>query len=1166
MVHEYKRVCQEVSLSPLYEGLQEKFPTSSIDELYTETKVVRLDSNGETELSTWNDIFVDGDKTNRTILVKGETGVGKSTWCLQLLNAWCKSHDQNASRKRTCPSCFCCVCSCCNNSMDTDGFVADDTAMLDIQKAVAQFDFLFFIPLRYVDSQSSLIDIVFSTTLERFSHFSDIFIQIMSEFSHKVLFLLDGLDEFAFSLDFSGLNQSTVIITTRPWKYDAVCSSPTGIKADLVLTLKGLKGNGVQELIEKVIRVSDPTTVSNDAFIVESDKCFNQIKSAGLGDAVKIPLILIFMVQCWIENKKSLSPSFTYNILNLLNLFLLRGDEKLSDGDTAVTYNIKKMKWRSKNSIIPNILDEDMLSELEGLLLQLGMVAFEGLVSHATSVTLVYTEKQLLCYLTPDDLEICFKLGLLSRSKSFTTLLHRKKLYVSFYHKLIQEFFAALYIVSSDKALSQCVKTLTSPQDAIQMDNIMLFMCGLNPTFGARLASHVVDICCQDISIRDFRNAHEQHRPNEYLEKFTLLFLKCQKEIKESRNSDVKLRISDIVLYNTFDDLLPDLVQQSMHHLRSLCLYHISISWSVFTKLCKSIADAVLLQKLEVIVSEVSTTDGEDVWGTGLDISGHDHLKVLTVRASCNNCTRGITVGNNDRLEHVVCIGLRMPTSSWNSFFSSLGFQSLITLKLQLLDIRDSCIDLRNSTRLESLTLDSVQVLEITLGHASKLADLVMYNVTMPRLSWNRFFETVYSGNMRNLALWNINTDKARLVLETITHIDHFEARNVDVSELKFCNNVEVQNVSLYKVSMTQKAWNDLFGSLCSQNMHHLKLAALELDEAVLNLDNVLRLENLQIADVRLSGMKLQPQTDIHNLNLKSVIMPQSSWHNMFKSVRLETIHCLVLSNLHIGECIINLESSSQLTSVRLLDVHVLEVKLGNNKKMEEIEFLRVTMPPMSWKNFCLSLASLNIHRLSLEYLDCDEAIIRLTNSKRLDYLKLMSVKVFDVIFGDNVAPKYIWLKRMTMPNMSWNNFFTALQTERLCSLTISEVNTHDIVINLMNCTTLEALEIRHCSFAKIEFAKQAALQELELESVTMPPLSWSQFFERLPSKNVSEMTLKNLEIGKAIINIPSTTKLHRLNVENVAMSKKCYKRILAMQSKVTCIGSVTVNGKLIHR
>ena len=190
---------------------------------------------------------------NKTIFVKGEAGVGKSTWCMQLVNAWCKAHRKNSndpSKETSEP-----IQNVHKEMEDVMSSEPIQRVHKEMEDVMSQFEYLIFVQLRNVKGHTSVKDLIFSSTLERLTVHEATFRKIIEKCSEQVLIILDGLDEYIKILDYKGLNKCTVISTTRPLKYDIICSKSPHLKFDLLLEMKGLNSDGVGELSKKVIKI-----------------------------------------------------------------------------------------------------------------------------------------------------------------------------------------------------------------------------------------------------------------------------------------------------------------------------------------------------------------------------------------------------------------------------------------------------------------------------------------------------------------------------------------------------------------------------------------------------------------------------------------------------------------------------------------------------------------------------------------------------------------------------------------------------------------------------------------------------------------------------------------------------------------------------------------------
>ena len=79
LLEEYRRIHFKVSLSPIYEGLNDDVLQVPVEELFTDVTIVRLDKKKEIALTSYKEMIQTKGTRNKTIFMKGEAGVGKST-------------------------------------------------------------------------------------------------------------------------------------------------------------------------------------------------------------------------------------------------------------------------------------------------------------------------------------------------------------------------------------------------------------------------------------------------------------------------------------------------------------------------------------------------------------------------------------------------------------------------------------------------------------------------------------------------------------------------------------------------------------------------------------------------------------------------------------------------------------------------------------------------------------------------------------------------------------------------------------------------------------------------------------------------------------------------------------------------------------------------------
>ena len=907
LLEEYRRIHFKVSLSPIYEGLNDDVLQVPVEELYTDVTIVRPDKKKEVALTSYKEMIQTKGTRNKTIFMKGEAGVGKSTWCMQLVNAWCKAH--------------------CKNSNDPSKETSEPIQSVhkEMEDVMSQFEYLIFVQLRYVEGHTSILDLIFSSTLERLTVHEATFRKIIEKCSEEVLIILDGLDEYDKILDYKGLNKCTVISTTRPWKYDIVCRKSPKLKVDLLLKLKGLNSDGVAKLSKKVIKILTGAfgadTQAEDGvndFDEQASECVKRFKLVGLSESVKIPLILIFMVECWFENEKQLSPSLTCNLISLLKIILQRGKQKLSESDKTA-YKTLKSTWCREGEIPACFGEDTKISKHYGLLLQLSHLAYQGLSSKSKELSLVFKEKQLNQYFKQGETDVCYKFGLLSKSKMSTSLTGPINVSVSFYHKLVQEFFAALWIITKTDAFETEKETLTSIDKVLEMKNVILFVCGLQPSLGTKLTEHFADMCNNDPVVVKHRSLVINSR---HMDRFTKLIRKCKEEVSHGPDPEAELYISDVLMFlGKIDDTMSVILQHSTRFLQSLELDIYEITVDNWCKLLECIGEAELLQQIVICLTTViSSANDRKMKDVELDLSNHQSLRRVTFFDRVPNDT------------------------PWLPLFAGLSGATNIT-EFTAGDIGPECIDyllgaIPKLERLEKLALINVQIDNKTLILSNpKLKVLICCQL--------EFIDgCIYLGNIKHLE--RVYLDKLQMrtkcwealfdFLQTQPDLQIIELAYLDIGEavVKLRNNRKIQRLVIRGVKMSQKT--DLSNIL---SLEVLELVSIEVEDAMLKLENNKGLERVNLTDVRMSkkswdyffgaisafpnlsslslerlkvghvDFNLSKNDKLQELRIDSVESSQESWIKLFDSIEgLPRLSKLTLMNCNIGTSMIKLPKS----------------------------------------------------------------------------------------------------------------------------------------------------------------------------------------------------------------------------------------------------------------
>ena len=253
------------------------------------------------------------------------------------------------------------------------------------------------------------------------------------------------------------------------------------------------------------------------------------VKDSRLESLVHIPMILVNACYFWYEqnietgapwttngkydNIESLQGSMTLFQLSLLETLIKQASEKydfLSHIDFSFSSNVPQTLF-SFGRVLHHI--GDILPACE--------LAFKGL---SKETQIVFKNGQLERNIEKDItpiLETAFKIGCITQSKT-PGRFHQQNVSISFYHKTVQEFLAALYITCVDTdTLEEFCNILSNLDIVLEHSGLILFVMGLAPTIGSRMSKHVCDVADNDPRVKD-------HRANFQKSKIVKMLFKTQ--------------------------------------------------------------------------------------------------------------------------------------------------------------------------------------------------------------------------------------------------------------------------------------------------------------------------------------------------------------------------------------------------------------------------------------------------------------------------------------------------------------------------------------------------------------------------------------------------------------------------------------------------------------
>ncbi|XP_045161261.2 uncharacterized protein LOC123526254 [Mercenaria mercenaria] len=546
----YRKYHSKIPVSPLVEEYDVPMTDFYVQPPLTSIDVDRRFGQKRTELSrrapilSYRDLFVRSDsEMYKDIYVTAKAGVGKTSFAKSVCMTWCQAHRPNKAFEKR--------------------FRADDVVIMK------QFSFLFFVSLRDIDTTicdlDSMIERSLLSSLARCSRYTrDLLEDILND--RTSLVILDGLDEWSHPtscargfgvqemLHIPARDRCTVLTTTRPWKLAVVKLHSSQI--DRHIEINELDESSSQELTNNAVTVLNRQSVPDESKTVED---FEKETSTLKLDYVRyIPYILLQMICLWFDGK-SIGRSRREIYTNIMALTLSRGLLKLEKKGLAP-------RSRQQNSAstleLPTWLQSnDIFRSHWDVLLGLAKLAFEKLFSLKKETALVFDESDVLSSISEEILRFCLEIGLLSQNKYYGSVSERRST-LSFQHKSIQEYFAALHIqfFSDDPETRDRIrKVCNTVPDILDMSNIFIFLAGLCSVAYRKIFQEFTNIFSTDKNVQFYRNSDITGRY--YAPRLrecwnTMKSLQCMltdsmQEIINSGQGHADIYIEDIIIDNT---------------------------------------------------------------------------------------------------------------------------------------------------------------------------------------------------------------------------------------------------------------------------------------------------------------------------------------------------------------------------------------------------------------------------------------------------------------------------------------------------------------------------------------------------------------------------------------------------------------------------------------
>ena len=549
-------------------------------------------------LESYNELFHKEGVKQEKIMLLGEAGAGKTTFCQHLVDVW-----SNPSSRR----------------------------QFDDVDIIKQFQFLFYISCRFAESHETVFNMIESQLFDdENSELRDIACSVLRHNADSCLILMDGFDELQRSAqaktgkrgDITGMPSLTniqncaLVTTSRPWKFLSIPDKEQE-------KFRCLELDGIKDMAELVKTIFQEHQVENPA--ISCTNFLDVIKERGMTELMKFPIMLLFSIDVWVE-KGSLPKSVSRCYINMIELAISRSARKREEANieksNTIVYKLLDKYSQSSKCLPKPFSNFAGLRQHAGLLLSLGHLAYDLLIQPNEQI-LVFQRNVCEKYELNDSdgsRKYCLDLGLLVKIES-TIIGVKQKENFQFCHKTYQEFFAALwlsYIYTKEGSqemshLQSCIKSYT---DLNNHSVLIQFLCGLCPEAGAVLwkyvAKNLVHVDQNQVlrAVKEAQDCCDHQGVQVYY---------CT-------------RIVDIDKYTTDEDvsLLCKMIQNNSCYLKYLRVVNVCLSSSQYHSLLRSASSAIELEVLVLhTISCQSNGSSEDL--PVLDLSKHCRLDWLTL-------------------------------------------------------------------------------------------------------------------------------------------------------------------------------------------------------------------------------------------------------------------------------------------------------------------------------------------------------------------------------------------------------------------------------------------------------------------------------------------------------------------------------------------------------
>ncbi|XP_053390791.1 uncharacterized protein LOC128553641 [Mercenaria mercenaria] len=682
----YQEQCSTLPIS----ALLEEEDTQLLD-FFAEPTMLQIDHHkikgSADKVASYKDIFFKDERPCRNIYITGDAGIGKTAFCQRMVLTWCHAKS--------------------------DGKPDDNFSQVNID-VMKMFDILFYVSLR----ETKLCHVAEMIKQQmQVADKADLITHILEK--ENCLIIFDGLDEWTHPTSNplcprnrkiphrQIANDCTYLTTSRPWKLEGDRLKTNEI--DQLIELKGLGKAACNKLSVSVVKHLNKTFKKSK----ELSDFQTEVARNKLENVCAVPVIMMQLICLWFDGMTlSISRSSIYGkTLDMLFKRTTEREKKTSLKCLPLHFSLSMIeeidsKAEEMNRKLTECFSLPEAAESYGSLFhKLGNLAFDTLFSSGDEESgLVFESSRGEIYdLSESEMKYLLSVGILSKNKVVGTL-SKRKLKLSFLHKSLQEYLAAMFIAmqgrEDDNIVTKVFSTCKTLDIFLRYENVFVFLSGICPEMLSKFSERIKGFLssdrqiCQYRSFADYKYGFvvmlppfsiltdpkftEVRNAEQLLISYQSFVLQCQQECQISTGIMVDLPLEDIVINENNDTYSPQLHPQLQSLLKS---------------------------NQEIILKSVSTTQYNETL-----LSGKYGLEKLSINLK----------GSNRKVieTYEQCVFASRQTLTCLSMSHSLGVFDIGTLmfpNLKSIDLFDLNLEHKEITGLFSFISNHTDLIQIML-------------------------------------------------------------------------------------------------------------------------------------------------------------------------------------------------------------------------------------------------------------------------------------------------------------------------------------------------------------------------------------------------------------------------------------------------------------------